>query len=241
MSHGIFASPAAREDSLTEQVMRAVRAAIIENRMVPGELYSVYKLAEELGISRSPVRDGLLRLEEAGLIRFERNRGFRVIQTTPRDVAEIFAIRLALEVPAAGRAARLIEAKTRALLEEAVALSRAAAAAGDEAAFFDHDQEIHDILLRAAGNRRAREQVLRLRVSTRLLGASTAGDARSLADIVAEHEPVIGAVLAGDAAAAAAGMRAHLEHTGRLLVAQAARGQDAGVDAEAIWREMTAE
>lgn len=54
-----------------EQAIAAVRAAIDDGRMKPGVKYSVYQLAEGLGISRTPVRDALLRLEEVGVIKFE--------------------------------------------------------------------------------------------------------------------------------------------------------------------------
>ncbi|MFC4223940.1 GntR family transcriptional regulator [Lysinibacter cavernae] len=239
MASSLFSAPAGLDNSLTAQVMNGVRAAIEERRMTPGNLYSVYQVAEELGISRSPVRDALLRLEEAGLIRFERNRGFRVLQTTPHDVAEIFAIRMALEIPAAHRAALLMSAEQEAELQQAVVLALAAAEAGDEALFFHHDQQIHDIILVAAHNERARQQISRLRVSTRLLGVSTAGDARTLSDIVEEHQPIIDGVLGHDPERAAAGMRRHLEHTGRLLVAQAVRKQDLDLDPDEVWDEMT--
>ena len=93
--------------SLTDQVMDFVRESTLDKTMVTGEWYSVYQVSDQLGISRSPVRDALLRLEEAGLIRFTRNRGFQIVETKPSDVAEIFALRLGIEPAAAYRAAQL--------------------------------------------------------------------------------------------------------------------------------------
>ena len=55
--------------SLTDQVMQAVREAIHSGELRPGELYSVYRLAERLQVSRTPVREAMLRLAEAGMIR----------------------------------------------------------------------------------------------------------------------------------------------------------------------------
>ena len=72
---------------------------------------------------------------------------------------------------------------------------------------------------RAAGNTRAAAVVAQLRSTTALLGPPTTARGRSLAEIHAEHEPVVTAVLARDGAAAEAAMRTHLEATGRLLVA----------------------
>src|SRR5262245_57786125 len=91
------------------QAITAIRTAIDDGRMKPGVLYSAYQVSEALGISRTPVRDALLRLEEIGLIEFENRQGFRLRVPDPREIAEIFAVRLALECPAAGRAARLAD------------------------------------------------------------------------------------------------------------------------------------
>ena len=228
-----------RGATLTEQVMDFVRTAVVSGDLEVGKLYSVYQLAQSLNISRSPVRDGLLRQEEAGLIEFSRNRGFRVIPTSPYDVAEIFSLRLALEVPAAARAAaaRTDELVERfALLEEKMC---AAASMGSEDDFFALDQELHDLILGAARSNRGREIVNRLRVATRLLGVSTAGKQRTMNDIIAEHSPIIEAITAGDKTAAATAMREHLSTTGRLLVAQAVEGQNFAVDPEALWLELT--
>lgn len=228
------------ETSLTGKVMKQVRAAIMSGEMKPGELYSVYQLAELFNVSRSPVRDAMLRLEEAGLVRFERNRGFRVVQPRPEDVAEIFAIRLALEVPAARAAALRSDAEIIAALKDTLARMEEAAAAGDDETFFHHDQRLHDVILAASGNTRIRSIVAQLRVTTRILGASTAGVNRSLEAIVQEHGPLVEAIVEGDGARAAAEMRAHLNHTGRLLVDQTIDRLGLALDGDALWDALTA-
>lgn len=217
-----------------EQVMEAVRAAIDAGSLRPGVKYSVYQLAEALGISRTPVRDALLRLEEVGLIRFEARQGFRILLPDPREIADIFAIRLALELPAVARAAQLCDSALAERLNTRMELLRIAATAGDERTFARHDQLLHDDILEAAGNLRAREIVRSLRESTRLLGATT-GRARSLFDIDAEHRPIIAAILANQPAGAVAAMREHLSGTGQILVAQAIRDQGSELDCAEVW------
>jgi DNA-binding GntR family transcriptional regulator len=78
--------------SLTEQIMASVREAIRLGELAPGELYSVYQIAELLKVSRTPAREALVRLAESGLVRFERNRGFRVRRRDPAEIAEIFPL-----------------------------------------------------------------------------------------------------------------------------------------------------
>jgi DNA-binding GntR family transcriptional regulator len=218
-----------------EQVMEAVRAAIDRGAMRPGVKYSVYRLADALAVSRTPVRDALLRLEEVGLIRFEARQGFRILLPDPKEIADIFAIRLALELPAVGRAAAVCDATLSAQLRHRMQLLRTAANAGDERTFARHDHLLHDDILAAAGNNRARAIIGSLRESTRLLGATTADRDRTLSDIDAEHRPVIAAIAENQPEAAVEAMRRHRTSTGQLLVAQAIRDQDSPLDTETVW------
>lgn len=211
--------------SLAVQVMTAVRRAITAGEMEPGRLYSVQQLASAMDVSRSPVREGLLRLGEAGLIRFHRNRGFEIVEVSPDDVAEIFAVRTALEVPAARRAARLaapeeldrIRARWEALHE--------AARTGDLEATAEAAEGLHRVLLLVAGNAQAVQLVERLRTTTSFLGVVAATSRRPVGELAREHDALVRAVLAGDEAEAARAMREHLASTAQRLVAQALRAQ----------------
>ena len=205
--------------------------------------YSVYQLAEALGVSRTPVREALLRLEEVGLIKFEARQGFRILLPRSTDIADIFAVRLALELPAVRRAAARCEIPRRnRRLTDALRAERTlmleAARTGGEDAFMRHDLRLHDLILEWAGNQRSRSIIRGLREATRLLGASTADRTRTIEDIDREHTPIVDAIIAGRPADAEAAMRAHLVNTGRLLVAQALRDERAqaglGPDSTAI-------
>lgn len=218
-----------------EQAIAAVRAAIDDGRMKPGVKYSVYQLAEGLGISRTPVRDALLRLEEVGLIKFEARQGFRILLPQPKEIAEIFAVRLALELPAVRKAATASDPALSDALLHQQRLMRDAAAVGDEHQFAHHDLGLHDLILDAADNSRARAIVKTLRETTRLLGANTADKTRTLTDIDDEHTPVIDAIIAGQPDEAEAAMQRHLENTGRLLVAQALRTEASDRSVDEIW------
>lgn len=208
-----------------EQAVTAIRAAIDDGRMKPGVRYSVYQLAESLGVSRTPVREALLRLEEVGLIKFEARQGFRIQLPRSTDIADIFAVRLALELPAVRRAAATADPRLTEALRAERALMLDAARTGGEDAFMQHDLRLHDLILDWAGNQRSRSIVRGLRETTRLLGASTADRTRTIADIDREHTPIVDAIIAGRPADAEAAMRRHLVTTGRLLVTQALRDE----------------
>ncbi|MCE0540787.1 GntR family transcriptional regulator [Kineosporia rhizophila] len=217
--------------SLADQVVAEVRRGIRARRYVPGEVYSVYQLSEALGFSRSPVREAMLRLAEAGLVEISRNRGFRVLLPQPRDLAEIFAVRLALEVPAARRCAAAPDSPD-ALLECMSAMERAD---GDEE-FWAQDRRLHELILLGGGNRRSAQIVAGLRDTTSLLGEPTH---RTHTAICAEHRPIVVAVQAHDPEQAAVAMTEHLTSTALLLMAEAAGVSPQERSIRELWEEVT--
>ena len=192
--------PLAAPQTLAAHTRRAVLAAIADGRLEPGGRYSVAQLAEQLGISRTPVREALLVLEREGRVRFERNKGVRVLETTAADIAEVFELRLLLEVPAAAKACGVVDTEAR----------KAALGAGD-------GERFHELIVLAAGNRRLAAIVAGLREA---LGGPATRDAQEAA---AEHHAILAALEAGDADRAAAAMRYHLRRTAELAGAGATR------------------
>lgn len=212
--------PTLEGGSLADAVAVAVREAIAGGELVEGTTYSVYQLAGLLDVSRSPVREALLRLADAGLVEIARNRGFRVVLPTAHDIEEIFEIRLALEPAACRRAATLGDDEIRRSVTDHLAVMRDAAERDDPTSFWPADRALHDALLRAAGNARAASIVDHLRATTALLGPPTTATGRTLTEIHAEHAPVVAAVVTGDPVAAEQAMRSHLETTAALLTAR---------------------
>jgi DNA-binding GntR family transcriptional regulator len=217
--------------NLNRQVAEVLREAIHSGELQPGELYSVSRLADRLGVSRTPVREALLGLADTGMVRIERNRGFRVVRRNPRHIAEVFHLRLLLEVPAARLAARHADPALPDALREELAQMRTAADDHDEARFMQHDRAFHELVLAAGGNSLLTATVGNLRDTITTVGASTVDQTRSLADIAAEHEPILAALAAADPDAAAAAMHHHVAHTGELLLAQVSTENDTPVSA----------
>ncbi|EEI79673.1 transcriptional regulator [Corynebacterium striatum] len=234
--------------NLATQVMNYVRDCAQNGSMAPGEWYSVYKLSEELGISRSPVRDGLLRLEEAGLIEFSRNRGFQIVETKPSDVADIFDMRLALEPRIAARAALARSDEQLAQMRALLQSMEASVQSGNEPEFFSWDKQLHDAILVAGGSTRARDTLDKLRTHTQILTDSTVRNERSLEQVHSEHVPIIDAIAKGDAQRARQDMASHITATGRLLLRQTLRRRnpqlseaEAEQRVEEIWDAHTRE
>ena len=169
---------------LTDWVVEHIRAAHLTRAKVHGATYSGYKLAAELGISSSPVRDGLLRLAATGLIEFTPNRGFRIIQPTETDIAEIYALRIAIEVPAARRAARILASQ-----------QGPTSPVGD----------VHDFILTTIGSHQGSRILAQLR--DQLLAAPQIPGHGS-----ADHQAIRRALTSYNSEAAGELMRRHLEH-----------------------------
>ncbi|EID53378.1 GntR family transcriptional regulator [Saccharomonospora xinjiangensis] len=206
--------------NLARTILDELRGAIVSGELVPGTLYSVHDLAARLGVSRTPVREALIQLAERGMVRFERNRGIRVLQTSLHDLEEVFAIRLLLEVPATFRATSQAPPGFVTELRAHLDAMRAAAEEGDEFVFTTADRAFHETINMASGNLRLARYVDSLRDMVFLRGTSTVDTSRGLADILAEHEAIAEGVEKGSPAEAAEAMRQHLLTTARLIVAQ---------------------
>jgi DNA-binding GntR family transcriptional regulator len=199
----------------------------------------VQTLATQLGVSRTPVREALIKLAQQRMVRFERNRGVRVLQTSLHDLEEVFALRLLLEVPATRRASQQIDESGRRELRRLYQAMERCARADDEYRMWEHDRRFHLVVLQASGNLRLAEYVDGLRDMVLRRGVSTAGLSRSLDDIVAEHREVLDRIEARDADGAAEAMQAHLLRTADLLIAQEAGTPPGGVDVDLGWTRRT--
>lgn len=210
-------------ESLTDRVHAELRRAIINGQLVPGTLHSIYKLAEQLGVSRTPVREALVKLAEQGMVAIERNRGVRILSTSVHDLEEILSLRLLLEIPATRRAASMVTDELMDGLADALQRMRDAADVEDIHEMMVHDRRFHRLILEAAGNLRLAAIVDDLRDLILTRGASTANRTRSLDVILEEHRALMEAVRAGDPQLAGDLMLEHLTNTGRLLLSQEAQ------------------
>src|SRR4051812_24178230 len=93
--------------SLTEFAVQQIRNAIISGELPAETFTTAEELAARLDVSRTPVREALGRLEQAGMVRIVRNQGVRILPVTSQDLDDVFQLRIQLEVPAAYRAAQL--------------------------------------------------------------------------------------------------------------------------------------
>lgn len=130
-----------------------IRAAIVENRYAPGERLIEQRIAREFGLSRTPVREALRRLEAEGLVVSERNRGARVRQMSPTEVVDLYGLRIRLESYAAELAAE------RATPDDLDALAEAVAEFGAVRRAM-RLRDLEEVRRLNAANRRIHDQIL---------------------------------------------------------------------------------
>jgi DNA-binding GntR family transcriptional regulator len=142
-----------------DSIYAAVKRRIVLNELRPGMVLTELGLAADLGCSQGPVREALLRLQEDGLVLRKGHQGTVVTPLNPEEAAEILALRRRIEVRAAPRAARAVDAR---ILERLAALQErmiGAARGGDEYGLVELDTAFHLEIFRLA-NLQALEQIL---------------------------------------------------------------------------------
>jgi DNA-binding GntR family transcriptional regulator len=141
-----------RPQSLTELAVERIRAAIIEGRFGFGEQLSEAALAAQLGISKTPVREALLRLKLDGLVEIHPQRGTFVFAVGAAEVAEICRFREIIEAAALAEAMAKTRETLVARLEENVAAMRRAHRARNTGALPQLDDEFHGAIIELCGN-----------------------------------------------------------------------------------------
>ena len=195
--------------SLRDKVVRRVRSDIVSGRSAPGTMYSVPALAEQLGVSTTPVREALLELSRGGLITPLRNRGFRVEATSLEELDHLFTMRELLErfamVTLAER--RLSDSGELRTLADDVAT---AVKDKDVLGYVETDRAFHRALTAKAGNPLLTKMIMDLRDGMRLYGIdSAAGRQRQVAS-VKEHYQLIELATAGNTQSIAALISKHI-------------------------------
>ena len=198
--------------SLRERVAESLRAALVSGRMAPGTTYSIPALAEQFGVSATPVREAMLDLVNEGIVAPVPNKGFRVVELTDAELDQITELRRLLEVPTVGTLAGAIDRSSIKRLRSLASEVSDAARRGDVVAYVEADRALHLALLAGAGNPRLVEIVGRLRDQSRLYGLEQLAAEGVLVDSANEHMQLIDALESGDRLAAERVMAHHLDH-----------------------------
>lgn len=188
--------------SLKEQVVASLRTAILTGEMAPGTTYKMGEIAEQLGASRTPVREALMELESQGLVEISRSVGFRVTEPSRADLRDMYEIRLMLEVPSMGRIAGTLEESFLQRMWALIDRMEEPIASNDLVGYLLLDKEFHVALIEQTGNKRLTRLVSELRDWQRVPGLTRLARSGQLSKRNEEHRAILKAIEAGDEAAA---------------------------------------
>lgn len=213
---------------VSEHTYQIIRDKIASKELPPGARLDLCEMEYQLGISRTPLREALTRLEVEGLVHIASRSGTYVTDPSPEEIGESFGVRSALEVYATKLATRLATDSDlmglRALVTELGELTRCQDRMSIYARYLAVDHEFHRRLVALAGNQRLRAALERENLHAQMARVRYRRPERELDVAQVEHERIMTALEARDAATASAEMEAHLERAKRSLLDDMSRG-----------------
>jgi DNA-binding GntR family transcriptional regulator len=206
----LLPSLAGAEGAIAPQVLRLLREAIVRGELLPGSLVSEAELAQRLGVSRQPVREAFIKLQEAGLLSVRPQRGTVVQRISLEAVHGARFVREAVEAAVARAAAEARPAALPARLEALIAEQETAARRADAAWFLRLDEAFHRAIAEGAGLAFAWTSLEPIKAQMDRVRFLSFEGATPLPDLIRQHRAIAEAIAAGAPDAAEAAMRAHL-------------------------------
>ena len=201
-----------------QQAYDYVKSQIMNLDLKPGQYVTDSRVASELNISRTPVREALRRLEQEGLLINQARRGWKVYALSLKDIHEIFDIKEALEAVIMRRAAVCQDEGLRSALRDALECMRRATEANDPLAWREADVQLHEAIFAMGDNERAsnvirsiNDQWYRVRVGFLALQGR-------MQRSTPEHERIVASILAGNGEEAERLNRGHVNQVREELV-----------------------
>ncbi|MEO7160495.1 MAG: GntR family transcriptional regulator [Polaromonas sp.] len=196
--------------ALYQEVAELLRERIFRHELAPGSWIDELKLAEEYGISRTPLREALKVLATEGLVTMKVRRGAYVTEVSESDLSDVYHLLALLESDAAGEVAKkATQAQLRELQNLQDALENAV---GNRERFFEINEAFHMRLLEVANNRWRNQMVADLRKVMKLNRHNSLLKSGRIEESLAEHRGIMEALAAHDVEATAQRMREHFRN-----------------------------
>lgn len=202
-----------RRSSAVPQIYDRLRQLIVELRLRPRERISKAELAKRFGISETPVREALLRLEEEGLVVIKPQSGTYIAPIDVERAAEARFLRMSVEIEVVKHLAKSIDEQELAELRSILTHQRFLSECDDREGFSREDSAFHQALYRMAGVSGLWRSVRSMRAHLTRMRMLDIPQPGTMTSIIAEHEAIFEAIAARDALAGEAAVRRHLSGT----------------------------
>jgi DNA-binding GntR family transcriptional regulator len=213
---------------LVDDAAHALRDAILEGRFHAGARLRQTRLADQLGISRTPIREALVRLQDEGLVELTAGGGVRVKLLDLDEAVELYELREVLDGLAARLAAYRADAAALARLERALQRMARCVARRDANQWFGAHVAFHEEIVRAAGNRPLGRLGSIVRLSIRRFHPLLLRTGHRLARAYDEHRAIHAAIAAHDGERAERLARAHIASAREIVLKVVAQGDRDG-------------
>lgn len=197
---------------LRDVVFNTLRQAILKGELEPGERLMEIQLAERLGVSRTPIREAIRKLELEGLVNMVPRKGAEVAKISERNLRDVLEVRRALEELAMELACQRLSEEDIEKIKELNVRMQAEMDNEDSTALAEVDEAFHDVIYLGTGNERLVQMLNNLREQMYRYRLEYIKDQGSRASLVKEHEELINAVAARDINQAKAAIRGHIDN-----------------------------
>lgn len=205
---------------LRDVVFNTLRRAILTGELKPGERLMEIHLANRLGVSRTPIREAIRKLELEGLVTMIPRRGAEVAQITEKSLQDVLEVRRALDALCAELACDRITFDEKEALKNACDEFEEATKTGDVTTIAGADVALHDIIVRATGNQRLIQLINNLSEQMYRYRFEYIKDEKGHENLVNEHRMIYESIQQGDKEKAAEAARLHIDNQERSIIKQ---------------------
>ncbi|MBS0313699.1 MAG: phosphonate utilization associated transcriptional regulator [Burkholderiales bacterium] len=214
--------------SLTVLVQQDIERAILAGEYAPGTKLVETALAEKMGVSRGPIREAFRMLDEAGLVRTEKNRGVFVRDIPIDEAIEIFDLRAAMDELVGRQLAKSLTTAQHKEIKSLVDAMERAVKSGDTRTYHLLNLKFHDRLVEMAGNRKLTAIYRKLIKELALFRRLNLADGWLMPISAGEHRQILKAIASGDPEAAGRAMYDHVMESKERTIANDLRRQTRG-------------
>ncbi len=204
---------------LRDVVFNTLRKAILTGELRPGERLLEIQLSEKLGVSRTPIREAIRKLELEGLVNMIPRRGAEVASITESDLKDVLEVRRNLDALCAELACERITQKELTELKAACARFESVVPGGDVTSIAAADVAFHNIIIEATGNKRLIQLINNLSESIYRYRLEHIKDKKQHASLVEEHRKIYEAIASGNRSKAAKASTEHIINQEKYILA----------------------
>lgn len=205
---------------LRDVVFKKLRRAILLEELKAGERLPEIRLADKLGVSRTPIREAIRKLELEGLAIMVPRRGAVVAQINEKNLKDVLEVRRVLDMLSAELACERIDEEGKEALKRACGEFEGAIKNGDLREIAQKDVALHNIIIEATGNITLRQMLDNLAEQMYRYRVKYLKDDSQYGALVKEHQEIYESIVRGDAGTAARLAREHIDHQEEAIIRQ---------------------